>query len=83
MITRDPMADWIPRGYTGPAYANRRDVLVTRSGLCIGLLHEPPKPVQSKAEAFAEDIIMHRGTFWAIQRMVIELCAATRGNAGQ
>lgn len=79
MITRDHMADWIPSGYTGPAYANRRDVLVTKSGLCIGLLHEPPKPVQNSAEAFAENVVMHRGgMFWATQRMVRELCAGGR-----
>lgn len=78
-MRRDPMMDWIPRGYVGPAWANRRDVLVTKSGLCIGLLHEPQKPVQTSAEKFAEDVCMHRGgPLWALQRMVLELCAATR-----
>jgi len=77
MINRDPMLDRIPPGYVGPAYANRRDVLVTRSGLCIGLLHEPQPKMANSAEAFAEDIIMHRGgPFWAAQRMVLELCGA-------
>lgn len=79
MIKRDPMLEWIPRGYVGPAWANRRPVLVTKAGVCIGLLHEPQKPVQTKCEAFAEDIVMHRGgPFWAVQRMVLELCAAER-----
>ena len=81
MITRDPLADRIPHGYVGEAHVNNRKVIVTPSRVCIGLLHETPKPVQSKSEAFAEDIIMHRGTFWPIQRMVLELCAATRSKA--
>jgi hypothetical protein len=77
MSIRDPMLDWVPPGYTGPAWVNRRDVLVTKAGVCIGLLHEPQKPQTTRAEAFAEDIIMHRGgPFWAVQRMVLELCGA-------
>ena len=79
MITRDPLAEWIPHGYTGEAYVNRRKVIVTPKRVCIGLLYTPPKPAQNSAEAFAEDIIMHRGgPFWAVQRMVLELCAARR-----
>jgi hypothetical protein len=77
MLTRVPMLDWIPRGYVGPAYANRRDVLVTKAGVMIGLLREPPPKMANSAEKFAEDIVMHRGgPFWAVQRMVIELCGA-------
>lgn len=78
MINRDPMADWIPPGYVGPAFANRRDVLVTKSGLCIGLLHEPQKPVQSSAEAFAEEILMHRRPLSVDQVYVAAMCTQER-----
>lgn len=78
MIHRDPMAEWIPRGYTGPAWANRRPVLVTKSGLCIGLLHEPQKPAQTQCEAFAEEIVMHRRPLSWDQAYVTALCTAER-----
>lgn len=78
MITRNPLHDWIPPGYVGPAYANRRPVLVTKSGLCIGLLHEPaPKPANS-AQEFVESILMHRRPLDVDARYVAAMCTAER-----
>lgn len=78
MITRDPMADWIYPGYVGKAWANRREVFVTKAGVCIGLLHEPPKPQTTSAEAFVEDILMHRRPLSWDQLFVTALCTKER-----
>lgn len=78
MNIRDPMLDRIPPGYVGPAHANRRDVLVTRSGLCIGLLYEAQKPQITSADAFAEEIIMHRRPLALDQLFVTALCTRER-----
>lgn len=78
MSIRDPILDRIPRGYVGPAHANRREVLVTRSGLCIGLLYERPKPQTTSAEAFAHEILMHRRPLAWDQLFVTALCTRER-----
>lgn len=78
MITRDPMAHWIEPGYVGEAWANRRDVRVTKSGLCIGLLYEPAPRRKSSAEVFAEKILALPRPLDIDARYVAALCVAER-----
>ncbi len=78
MITRNPMADWIPPGYVGPAYANGNEVLVTKSGLCIGLLCKPPVRSPTEAETQAQDAVLWGRPLGHDQRLVTALCTAER-----
>jgi hypothetical protein len=72
------MSDRIQPGYVGPARANGRDVLVTKAGLCIGLLHEPPKPQPTSAEEFTMGVLMHRRPLAWDQLFVTALCTLER-----
>lgn len=78
MITRNPLHDWIPPGYVGPAYANGNEVLVTKSGLCIGLLCKPPVRSPTEAEEQMQAVLWGRRPPEIDQLYVMMMCTEAR-----